>query len=288
MIAFLLAALVLTTLVVALLLPPLLRRPAVFAAPVTDSADTVLREQLDELKAEQAAGNLSAAEFTEAEDELKRRILEEHRETVSTDAVVHATKPATKTAVALTLLLVLGGFALYGGWGNLLALQPERVQSAARQVEAAAAGQQMTPEQIAGMVEKLAARLEANPDDPEGWLMLARSYKMLDRPAEAAAAYAHIEALIAQDADLLVDYAETLGMSAATRLAGKPRQLLTQALQLDPDNRRALFLAGVAALDAGDNAEAVTYWEKLLPQVAPGSELHNLLTEQLAKIKGAK
>ncbi|MDR3054941.1 MAG: c-type cytochrome biogenesis protein CcmI [Zoogloeaceae bacterium] len=285
MMTFLLAALVLTVLVAALLLPPLLSRASAGMSPVAEThhAIAVLREQLDDLKAEQAAGNLTAAEFGEAEDELKRRILEEHREAVSPDATALATsRPATKTAVALVLLLVLGGFALYGVWGNLLALQPELAQSAARQ---AAEGQQMTPEQIAGMVEKLAARLEANPDDPEGWLMLARAYKILDRPAEAAAAFARIEAVVEEDAGLLADYAEMLAMSSETRLNGKPRQLLEKALKLDPNNARALFLAGMAALEAGEKQEAAAYWEKLLPRVAPGSELHRLLTEQIGKIR---
>ena len=287
MIAFILAALLLAASAAALLLRPLLRPAAAATTTATDKSAAILREQLDELKAEQAAGNLTATEFSEAENELKRRILEEHQR-VPSAVTPPAVKPATKTAAVLALILIAGGFGLYGLLGNLLALQPEMLQSAARQVDAAAAGQQMTPEQIAGMVEKLAARLEANPDDPEGWLMLARSYKMLERPADAAAAYAHIEALVAQDADLLADYAEALAMSSATRLNGKPRQLVKQALQLEPDNRRALFLAGVAALDAGDNSDAVAYWEKLLPLVPEGGDLHNLLTEQLGKMKAGK
>jgi cytochrome c-type biogenesis protein CcmH len=285
MIPFLLAALILTLLAAALLLWPLLRPAALLPTTGTDKSAAILREQLDELKAEQAAGTLTAAEFTEAENELKRRILDEHQSVPSTatnPAPNLATAPATKTAAALVLILVLGSFALYGLLGNPLALQPELVQSAARQAEA---GGELRPDQLIGMVDKLAARLEANPDDPEGWLMLARSYKMLERPADSAAAYAHIEALVAQDADLLADYAEALAMSAETRLNGKPRQLVKQALQLEPNNRHALFLAGMAALEAGDKAETITYWEKLLPQVEEGSELHNLLTEQIAKVR---
>ncbi|MDR1889505.1 MAG: c-type cytochrome biogenesis protein CcmI [Zoogloeaceae bacterium] len=283
MIPFLLAALVLTALVVALLLPALLRPSRLPSIAPADHAAAILREQLDELKTEQAAGKLTATEFAEAEDELKRRLLEEHQESARPS---QPTKPATKTAIVLTLMLVVGGFALYGLLGNLLALQPELAQSAARQAEAGMnAGQQMTPEQITRMVEGLAARLEKNPDDPEGWLMLARSYKMLNRPADAATAYARIEPVVARDASLLADYAEALAMSSATRLNGKPRQLVAEALQLEPENPRALFLAGMAALEAGEKPEAIKYWEKLLPHVEAGSELHQLLTEQLAKLR---
>jgi cytochrome c-type biogenesis protein CcmH len=298
MMTFLLAALVLTVLVVALLLPSLLRPVRILST--AGAASGVLREQLGELKAERAAGHLTAAEFAEAEDELKRRILEEHQASVRPDFRPDScpdscptAAAATKTAIVLVLVLVMGGFALYGLWGNLLALQPEFAQPAARQAgaeaetggEAGQSGLQMTPEQIAVTVKTLVARLEKNPDDPEGWQVLARLYQMQARPADAAAAYARIESIVAQNADLLADYAEALAMSSATRLEGKPRQLLAQALALEPENVRALFLAGAAALEAGEKPAALAHWEKLLPRVKAGSELHTLLTAQIARIK---
>lgn len=138
------------------------------------------------------------------------------------------------------------------------------------------------------MVARLAERLKANPDDMEGWLMLARSYKAMGRLAEAAEAYAKAEKVVVQDAGLLADYAETLAMANQSGMQGKPRQLIDQALKLDPENAHALLLAGVAAMQAGNRAEALRHWEKLLPKVEPGSEIETMLKSSIEKLKQAK
>ncbi|MDR1350568.1 MAG: c-type cytochrome biogenesis protein CcmI [Zoogloeaceae bacterium] len=276
MIAFSLAALTLIFVVFALLLPPLLR-PAP-RAPEKNAANLdILREQLAELAGEQAAGRLTEAARLEAQSELKRRILEE-----SASPVAHAAAfaPSPKTAVVLTLTLVMGSVALYGVLGQPLALLPE-----IRNARAAAAENSMTQEEMRAAVERLAARLQENPEDAEGWIMLARAYKILDRPADAAAAYARVEEKISDNADLLADYAETLAMSSETRMQGKPGILAERALQLNPQHAHALFLAGMAALEAGRKQEAVAYWEKLLPMVEPGSELHQLLSANIARFR---
>ena len=143
----------------------------------------------------------------------------------------------------------------------------------------------MSPEQIEAMVAKLAARMEANPDDEQGWVMLARSYKVLGRPADAAKAYSHAEKLVATDASLSADYAEVLAMASDGGLKGKPAKLVEQALRLDPANPHALFLAGAVAMEAGKPTQAADYWEKLLPLVEPGSEIESLLKSSIEKIR---
>jgi cytochrome c-type biogenesis protein CcmH len=143
----------------------------------------------------------------------------------------------------------------------------------------------MTAAQIEGMVTKLAERLKANPDDMQGWLMLARSYKAMGRYAEAANAYRKAEKVVMQDAGLLADYAEAIAMGSATGMNGKPRELVDQALKLDAENPQALLLAGVAAMQAGNRAEALRHWEKLLPMLEPDSEIEAKLKRSIDKLK---
>ena len=181
-------------------------------------------------------------------------------------------------AIALLLLVPVLAVVAYGILGNPKALDPAQT----------AAQPKMTPEQINAMVARLAERMQANPDDMQGWLMLARSYKAMGRYDEAAAAYAKAEKVINDDPELLASYAETIAMASGKGLEGKPGQLIARALKIDPQHPHSLFLAGAAAMEAGDNRKGIAYWEALLPQVEPGSEIDQMLRSGIEKMKQGK
>nr|WP_255371408.1 tetratricopeptide repeat protein [Cupriavidus sp. YR651] len=106
-------------------------------------------------------------------------------------------------------------------------------------------------------------RLRKAPDDPDGWYMLARSYGALERFDDAAAAYAKAVALVPDAAALRADYADALASASGGSLEGAPLEQIRQALALDPDEPKALALAGSAAAERGDLKEAIRYWEHL-------------------------
>lgn len=275
MITFVVIALLLVALTAALLLPPLWRG----ARAGGDEADrqsanlAILRDQLAELEREKAEGSLADADFEQAWRELQRRLLEEVEP--GSAAAPAAGRPQRRLAIVLAILLPLASLAGYGLLGNPQALDPaSRV-----------AKPQMTPEQINAMVARLAERMQANPDDLQGWLMLGRSYKALGRYDDAVKAFARAESLIMDDPDLLAVYAETLAMANGKGLAGKPRQLVEKALKLNPQHGHSLFLAGAAAMEAGDNAQGIAYWQALLPQVEPGSDIDRMLREGIDKMQ---
>lgn len=277
MITFVVLATLLTAVVAALLLPPLWlgRRPAASTADRQAANLAIFRDQLAELEREKAEGTLADADFEQAKRELQHRLLQEAQPEAGTAAYA----PSRNVALALIVLLpalALGGYGLLGNPKGLNPTQP-RPEPA----------QQVTQEQIEGMVAKLAEKLKANPDDMQNWLMLARSYKVLGRYAEAANAYGKAEKVVVQNAELLADYAEALGMSASNgpSLRGKPQQLINQALKLDPQNPHALLLAGGAAKEAGDPNAAADYWEKLLPMTEPGSKNEAMLKEEIRRIR---
>lgn len=143
----------------------------------------------------------------------------------------------------------------------------------------------MTAEKINEMVARLAEKVKANPDDLKGWLMLARSYKTMGRYDEAVDAYAKAEKALVDDPELLSSYAETIAMASGKGLKGKPSALIERALKIDPQYPHALFLAGAAAMEAGDNKKGIAYWEALLPQVEPGSEIDQMLRGGIDKMK---
>lgn len=276
---FAIFATLLVVVAAAFILPPLwlgLRSPE-GKADRKQANLAIFRDQLAELEREKSEGSLAESDFEQAKRELQRRLLEEvEPDAAATTPGTHG--PSRKLAVAILVLMPVLAVLGYGMLGNPNALDPTRI----------AAPPQMTQEQINDMVAKLAARMEANPDNMQGWLMLARSYKTMGRYAEAAEAYGKAEKVINDDPELLASYAETLAMATGNGLTGKPSQLVERALKIDPQHPHSLFLAGAAAMEAGDNKKGIAYWEALLPQVEPGSEIDQMLRSGIDKMKQAK
>ena len=122
--------------------------------------------------------------------------------------------------------------------------------------------------QIAAMTDKLVARLKEQPNDFEGWAMLARTYGVLQRHTDALKAYEKALALHADDPALLADYADTLAVTKGGDLSGEPLKALEKAIKLDPANLKALALLGTYAFNTKDYASAAKLWEKVA-QIGP-------------------
>ncbi len=165
---------------------------------------------------------------------------------------------ARRTAVLITLLITFGAAGVYAWLGTPQAINPVQAQK-------------VDNARILEMVEGLAARLKANPDNPKGWAMLARSYKAMGRLDEASEAYGKAGPALEADPDLLIDYADLLAVRAGDSLEGRPMELVNKALTLNPQHPMGLMMAGVAAYRHGDFAVAVARWEKLLALLEPGS-----------------
>ncbi|HJW03036.1 MAG TPA: c-type cytochrome biogenesis protein CcmI [Azospira sp.] len=274
MLTFAFVAALLIAAVIVLLLPPLLRGRASSAAADQRQANlAIFRDQQAELERERQDGTLAEADYAQAKEELQRRLLEEVQ--ASGEAQASGAAPAKKSAFALAVLLPVGALVGYTLLGTPRALDPAQTQPQ----------RQVTPEQIVGMVDKLAARLKDNPDDKQGWIMLGRSYKMMSRFAEAADAYGKAGDAVTDNSALLADYAETVALANGGKFAGKPTELLNRALKLEPNEPQALILSGVAAGDRGDFKAAVAYWERLLPLVEPGSEEEQSIKAGIAKLQ---
>lgn len=233
----------------------------------------VYRDQLRELDADVRAGTLSAEQYEKAKQELEARMLED---VDAGDAAANAPKPERITAITLGLALPLCAVALYLVVGNPAALTPEVANGSAHAV---------TPQQLEGLVQKLAVRLKSNPEDAEGWFMLARSYSVLGRFDQSAAAYAEAVKRLPEDAQLLADYADALAMAQGQRLAGEPEKLIERALRKDPNNVKALALAGSAAFERKDYAKAVSYWERTLPLASGDPEFTRSVNASLAEAR---
>jgi cytochrome c-type biogenesis protein CcmH len=287
MILFGLGALLLVGFVLALLLPPLLARRAVLPAAESSAVAltrseanlAILREQALQLTDEHAAGLLTSAAYEAARMELARRTLAE-----SPDAGRPAPAPvpprSRRTAVLMSALVPVLGLVLYARLGST-----EALDSAPPNAANAAAGADVTMAQVEAMVSTMAARLE-NPapgqaDDPVAWDMLARSLAALQRYSDADRAYARAIALAPGNAQLLADRADLLVLLQDRRSAGEPTRLIEEALKIDPDNLKALALAGSAAFERQDFGAALKHWSRARARATPGSDFANGLDRSI-------
>jgi cytochrome c-type biogenesis protein CcmH len=165
-------------------------------------------------------------------------------------------------ALAAVVAVPLVAVFLYLSIGKPATPSPQQIQSA----------HGLGEQQMNAMIARLAARLEANPQDAKGWVMLARAQAVMGRFDEASAAYARSVAMFPADAQLLADYADALAMTRGRLLAGEPERLVERALRADPDNAKALALAGTAAFEKRDFALAVKHWQRLRSLIPPDSE----------------
>ena len=238
-----------------------------------------LRKQLQQLKARHDSGHLDAAAYAAAKAPLERQLLEHVMDApVSPPSAAGAVaaagtgdaapaRPSWNLAGLSTVIVLIvagSGYMWTGSPGLPSAGAPGAVTESA----SGADPHSMDEKQFAEAVDKLAERLKHEPDSAEGWAILARSYARMGRHDEAVPAYAKAVALAPQDARLLADYADTVAMKNDRSLEGEPTRLVERALKIEPDNAKALALAGTAAFNRKDYTAAVRHWERLA-QVAP-------------------
>ena len=279
MTAFWIIAALFVAVALLLVLRPLLRRRKPGEVTDRDATNVKLyRDELAELEREHADGSLGEQQYGEARQEIERRLLED----VQTDASEAAAAPAGSRAtlwaalaiaIALPLVAVLG----YLQFGDIGAISPVVQQE----------GHPVTPAEMTKLVDKLADRLKKNPDDATGWTMLGRSYAVLGRYQESADAYARAVTLAGDDANLLADYADTLGMARGGNLIGEPMQIVQRGLKVDPNNVKLLALAGSAEFAQQKYAEAVRYWERSLAEIPPGSDFRRAVESSIEEARKA-
>ena len=257
-------------------LPPLLR-PAATKRDVASPMEAY-REQRAQLDAELAAGSLTTEQHRVAVEELQTRVIEEVGESPEEHRELHATPRSTAVVLAVALLVPAGAIATYGVLGSPAVLRG--VEQVAGNPENAHA---MSREQVEAMVDNLAAKLRRNPNDPDGWHMLARSYLAFNRLPESAQAYERANQLAPGNPQILADYADVLAMVNGRNLEGRPTELVLEALKADPTHQKSLALAGTAFFNKGEFGKAAGYWKQLLATLQPGSEQYKAIQGNIAQ-----
>jgi len=264
------------------ILPALVNRPGSDEDVERREANIlVYKDQQRELDADLKNELIGASQYEQEKAELGRRLLED---VAATPAGASTKKATNRFAYSVGAFIPIGAVALYFVVGNPKALTTVPTERPAAPASANA-DNGMSDQQIAANIQKLADRMKNNPNDVQGWTMLARSYMMQEHFADAAAAYEKLTVLTPNDADAWADYAEAAALANSQNLAGKPTEAINHALKIDPKNQKALALAGSAAFQAQDYKKAIEHWQQLLKLLPPGSQELQIITEQISKAK---
>ena len=282
MITFWLVSAAMVAIALAFVLPPLLERSSKKKAragrDIGATNIAVYRDQLKELESDLKNGIISSEQYEQDRDDIERRLLEDVSSTTERSGTKASGTQSRSTAFAVALALPVLAVVLYLQVGN------PNASSQAAATSSSTAGE-FSQQRIEANVAALAKRLEQNPNDVQGWTMLARSYLSMEKWNEASNAYARVTELKSDDAELWGDYAIAVAMAQGQRLSGRPVELIEKALQLDPKNLKALELAGNAAFEARDYKRAIEYWERLMKEVPANSEISDSVSKKIDEAK---
>lgn len=235
------------------------------------------RLRVAEIDNETAAGMIPADEAAALRAELDARVLTDADGTEPELAQKIERRPGAIVLVALLLTMFASGWYLWrGGWETQ------------QQIAAGPSPAPAIDPAIAAMVDKLATRLKANPDDAEGWSMLGRSYMVTQRFAEAAVAMAEAnKRAAAPRADWLADEGEALAFAGGEDVSGPAAERFEEALKLDPAYPKALWYGGLGAVGAGDYATGRARWQQLIAQPDLDENMRTVLRERVAALDKA-
>lgn len=245
----------------ALLAPTLLRARAAKSDQTEQFNVQIAREHLAELLKQREAGDLSDEEFAQARQDLEIALaqdLEGTRDAAPTTGI--AGRWALPVAALLIPLVTVPVYLQIGSPG--LITNPPGSRTATDH----GAGEALPS--IEDLVTQLRARMEANPENAEGWFLLGRTYMRLENYPEAVYAFEKVVGLMPDETAGLLSLADALTMRDGRRIGPRTVELLEKALGIDPTSVTALWLLGNAAQDRGDSAAALDYWQRAYPLLA--------------------
>lgn len=236
---------------------------------------SVFKQQLEELDSDLNNGILDQTRYQAARRDLEKELLED----VEGDKIeASATSKKTgKWIMSVALIVPLMSIGMYQALGSpeiiprLAAAPDDTNQPSDTASPHSQQGMQNLPP-MEELVKKLAAKMEQQPENLDGWLMLGRSYMALKQPQAAIEAYEKAMKLNPENTTLLLAYAEALGQMAGNDFTGKPAELISKAHNLNPEDLNGLWMIGIVSYQNGEYQDALNSWEKLEAKLTPQSK----------------
>ncbi|HFD32467.1 MAG TPA: c-type cytochrome biogenesis protein CcmI [Gammaproteobacteria bacterium] len=286
MIMFWIIAIAMVAVALVFLLRPLLRELNKNDVDRTAQNVAITKERLNELKVELEQETITQTEYEQTKEELEQALLNDVEDSIeesnqlNNQSLTHIARYIVIISVpviALSLYFILG--------------QPDLIEGGKKQV-AVPAGHNSASNGNAGlgsideMLAKLEAKLKQNPNNAEGWFLLARSYMSMNKYKEAVVALEKTNQLIPNNPVVMLRYADALTMLNGGQISGKPFELIKKAVAIKPDDPTGLWLIGMGYAEQGEYQRAISYWNLLLPLLKDDksiNEVQKLISQAKSK-----
>lgn len=257
-------------------LPAFWRKQLIVPADLDQENINIAKSRLRELKESKLLGALSDAEYEEQLADLELALSDDLDIKKSIQTLNDQGRWAVYAVILVIPLLATGLYFLLGNYPAVSHTAEMSVDTETAKVA-----------EIGKMVNRLAEKMKANPDDGQGWLMLGRSYRALEQYPKAVDALANAYRILGEKPEVMMLYADALASNNDKSLIGQPSDLITKVLTLEPENMEALWLGGMAKAQSGEDQAAYDRWKKLLGLLSPDTEdyknINGLLDQLLAE-----
>jgi len=271
MIGFMFFSILLIIIVLWLIAPALLGKRTINKDDTDTQNTDIAKERLADLSSRLEHGDISQQEFELTQTEIEKSLLED----IHDGEVKKTISPKIeKNAYVILTAIPLMALALYWLWGSPDSINLKASATAPQQTQSSPmAGNKKHLGSVEDMALLLETKLEKDPNNPNGWYTLARTYMSLKKYKRAVTALKRLRGLVGDDPTVLITLADAITMSRDGRMAGEPFELIKKALKQKPDDPTALWLAGLAYEETGEGKTAIQMWKRLLPLVVnePGS-----------------
>lgn len=247
----------------AILVLPSFRAAKDGGATAPQEYDTaVYKDQLAEVDRDVGRGLISETEAATARLEIQRRLLAvTDREARQADSHGHRHGHGRSFVIpVVSVAAFAGALVLYLDLGSPGTTDFPFASRSDLNRESSMA--EAAPE-MGTAIAQLEARLKASPDDPEGWMMLGRTYLALERYGDAQKAFLSLYDLTG-DIMAKAEYAEALILSSGAEIVPEALEIFEEVLRVDPLDPKSRFYFGVAAAQQGNLEGAMQIWIDLL------------------------
>lgn len=243
----------------------------------------IFQQQLLELEQDKANALISDTAYTQAKIELQRRMITELDNSAQDNNATQQQSPADRQlGITLAISLPIIAALLYWQFGSVQVIQQPALLN---QPIINADNNKALMSQVNKMVASLKAKLEKQPNNPQGWVMLAKSYTELNRYQDALPAYEKAIQQNPNNATLMADYADVLALVNQHQFDPKTFKLVEQALMIEPNHLKALMLATTIAFAQADYPKAILYLERLNTHLPPDSPIRPSVKSSLTKAR---
>ena len=238
---------------------------------------TIYRDQLKEVERDLARGVLGEAEAEAARTEISRRMLKVDAER-SKAVNPLSTGFIRVTGLSAAVLIAVGSFLFYLGQGDPSA--PEKLAGFDQQRQQVAEQDLEMNKMVSGLEDKL----KADPGSLDNWILLARSYAMMQNYPKAVAAWSEAIALAPEETSLVSAYAEALIFANEGQITPRARQALERVVAASPDDPRAQYYIGLADVQSGQLEGGVARWVELVRRSPADAPWRQMVVDAIADV----